>query len=88
MLGRAKSKDTETVINALIKQAKKLPRELYRLTWDRGKELADHKRWTRKSKSGLRLERKHQWASATILSEGDGSLKCSPEQTKRRSETT
>ena len=47
MLGRAKSKDTETVINALIKQAKKLPRELYKsLTWDRGKELADHKRFT------------------------------------------
>ena len=47
MLGRAKSKDTETAINALIKQAKKLPRELYKsLTWDRGKELADHKRFT------------------------------------------
>ena len=47
MLGRAKSKDTETVINALIKQAKKLPRELYKsLTWDRGKELADHKRFS------------------------------------------
>ncbi len=40
-------KDTETVINALIKQAKKLPQELYQsLTWDRGKEMADHKRFT------------------------------------------
>ncbi len=40
-------KDTETVINALIKQAHKLPKELYRsLTWDRGKEMADHKRFT------------------------------------------
>jgi len=47
MLARVKSKDTETVINALIKQAHKLPRELYKsLTWDRGKELADHKRFT------------------------------------------
>ena len=42
MLARVKSKDTETVINALIKQAHKLPRELYQsLTWDRGKEMAD-----------------------------------------------
>ncbi len=47
MLARAKSKDTETVINALIKQAHKLPRELYKsLTWDRGKEMADHKRFS------------------------------------------
>ncbi len=47
MLARVTGKDTETVINALIKQAQKLPRELYKsLTWDRGKELADHKRFT------------------------------------------
>ncbi len=46
MLVRVKSKDTETVINALIKHAHKLPRELYKsLTWDRGKEMADHKRF-------------------------------------------
>ena len=47
LIARVGSKDTETVINALIKQAHKLPRELYKsLTWDRGKELADHKRFT------------------------------------------
>jgi len=47
MLVRVSSKDTKTVINALIKQAHKLPRELYKsLTWDRGKEMADHKRFT------------------------------------------
>jgi IS30 family transposase len=47
MLVKVKSKDTKTVINALIKQAHKLPRELYKsLTWDRGKELADHKRFS------------------------------------------
>jgi IS30 family transposase len=47
MLAKAKRKDTETVINALIKQAHKLPRELYKsLTWDRGKEVADHKRFS------------------------------------------
>jgi IS30 family transposase len=47
MLAKVNSKNTETVINALIKQAHKLPRELYRsLTWDRGSEMADHKRFT------------------------------------------
>ncbi len=47
MLARVPSKDTKTVINALIKQAHKLPRELYKsLTWDRGKEMADHERFT------------------------------------------
>jgi IS30 family transposase len=47
MLVKVTSKDTETVINALIKHAHKLPDELYKsLTWDRGKEMADHKRFT------------------------------------------
>jgi len=47
MLVRVPSKDTKTVINALIKQAHKLPRELYKsLTWDRGKEVADHQRFS------------------------------------------
>jgi IS30 family transposase len=47
MLVKVDGKDTETVINALIKHARKLPQELYRsLTWDRGKEMADHKRFT------------------------------------------
>ena len=47
MLARVGGKDTETVINALIKQAHKLPRELYKsLTWDRGSEMADHQRFT------------------------------------------
>lgn len=47
LLAKVDGKDTETVINALIKQAHRLPRELYKsLTWDRGKEMADHKRFT------------------------------------------
>lgn len=47
MLAKVEGKDTETVINALIKHAHSLPRELYQsLTWDRGKEMADHKRFT------------------------------------------
>jgi len=47
MLVRVPGKDTQTVIDALIRQAHKLPRELYKsLTWDRGKEMADHQRFT------------------------------------------
>lgn len=47
MLVKVNRRDTETVINALIKHAHKLPRELYRsLTWDRGSEMADHHRFT------------------------------------------
>jgi len=47
MLVRVKSKDTKTVVDALIRQAHKLPRELYKsLTWDRGKEMADHNRFS------------------------------------------
>ena len=46
-LAKVANKDTQTVVSALIKQAKKLPNELYKsLTWDRGKELADHRRFT------------------------------------------
>lgn len=47
MLVKVAGKDTETVINALIRHSRKLPQELYKsLTWDRGKEMADHKRFT------------------------------------------
>jgi IS30 family transposase len=46
MLAKVANKDTKSVVDALIKQAHELPRELYQsLTWDRGKELADHKRF-------------------------------------------
>jgi IS30 family transposase len=47
MMAKVNSKDTETVINALVKHAQRLPKELYAsLTWDRGKEMADHTRFT------------------------------------------
>jgi IS30 family transposase len=47
MLVKVANKETQTVISALIKQAKKLPTELCKsLTWDRGKELAAHRRFT------------------------------------------
>ena len=47
MLVKVNGKDTETVVSALIKQVKKLPYDLRcSLTWDRGMELAQHKRFT------------------------------------------
>src|SRR3546814_721800 len=47
ILVKVANKDTGSVVSALIKQARKLPRELYQsLIWDRGKELADHQRFT------------------------------------------
>ncbi|HYW76120.1 MAG TPA: IS30 family transposase [Gammaproteobacteria bacterium] len=47
MLVKLGGKDTETVINALIKHAHKLPSELYKsLTWDHGKEMHQHQRFT------------------------------------------
>ena len=47
MLAKVADKSTRTVVSALIKQAKKLPTELYKsLTWDRGKELMDHRRFS------------------------------------------
>ena len=47
LLAKVANKDTASVVAALVRQMQHLPRELRRsLTWDRGKELADHKRLT------------------------------------------
>lgn len=47
ILAKVADKTTKVVIDALIKQSKKLPAELYKsLTWDRGSERASHKRFT------------------------------------------
>jgi IS30 family transposase len=47
MLVKLTRKDSETVITALIKHASKLPQELYKsLTWNRGSEMAEHRRFT------------------------------------------
>jgi len=47
MLAKVENKKTDTVIKALIKQSQKLPDELYKsLTWDRGSEMSNHKRFT------------------------------------------
>ena len=82
MLAKVAGKDTQTVVSALIKQAKKLPKELYRsLTWDRGKELTDHRRFTLATKIDVYFcdpqspwqrgsKREHQWPTETVFSEG------------------
>ena len=47
MLAKVPNRDTRSVVSALIEQARSLPDELWKtLTWDRGKELAEHKRFT------------------------------------------
>lgn len=47
MLIKLPGKDSTSVVSALSKQVRKLPLELRRsLTWDRGKEMANHKTFT------------------------------------------
>ncbi len=47
MLVKVDGKDTQSVVGALRRRVRTLPKELRAtLTWDRGKELADHKRFT------------------------------------------
>jgi len=47
MLAKVANKDTQSVTTALIKQAGKLPKDLYKsLTWDRGSEMSGHRRFT------------------------------------------
>lgn len=51
MLVKVANKDTAGVVSALIRQSQKLPNEVFKsLTWDRGKELADHRRFTMATK--------------------------------------
>lgn len=47
MLMKVSDNKTKTVVDALIKQSRKLPKELYKsLTWDRGTEMNGHKEFT------------------------------------------
>ena len=47
LLVKVDGKDTETVVDALAAQVQALPAELRRsLTWDRGMELAEHRRFS------------------------------------------
>ena len=80
MLAKVAGKDTQTVVFALIKRAKKRPKELYKsLTWDRGKELTDHRRFMLATRIDVilfatakpmaaRIEGGHQSPAETVLS--------------------
>jgi IS30 family transposase len=47
MLAKVPNRESRSVVTALIEHAQSLPGELCRsLTWDRGKEMAEHKRFT------------------------------------------
>jgi IS30 family transposase len=47
MLAKVPNRESRSVVTALIEHAQCLPGELCRsLTWDRGKEMAEHKRFT------------------------------------------
>lgn len=47
MLVKLDGKDSQTVVNALIKHSRRLPHELYKsLTWKRGTEMHGHERFT------------------------------------------
>ena len=50
ILVRVRGKDSASVVNAIIAKAGQLPKGLFlSLTWDRGTELAEHKRFTRET---------------------------------------
>jgi IS30 family transposase len=47
LLVELEGKDTKSVVSALIREVQKLPHELRKsLTWDRGSEMAQHKKFT------------------------------------------
>ena len=79
MLAKVTGKDTQTVVSALIKQAKKLPKELYKsLTWERNLRIIIALRWRPKSTYIFAnpqspwhagSNKKHQRLAETILSE-------------------
>jgi IS30 family transposase len=54
MLVKLPRKDTTTVVAALAKHVRKLPEQLRRsLTWDQGKEMHAHKRFTVATKEDM-----------------------------------
>ncbi len=47
MLAEVGNEDNRSVVQALVKQSSKVPRDLYRsLTWDRGTEIAGHRKFS------------------------------------------
>src|SRR5262245_17757584 len=86
MLVKLPRKDTATVVAALAKHIRKLPEQLRRsLTWDQGKEMSGHKRFTVATNVQVYFcdprspwqrgsNEKHQRPAATVLPERNRSL--------------
>ena len=85
MLVKLPRKDTTTVVAALAKHIRKLPEQLRRsLTWDQGKEMSGHKRFTVATNvqvyifdpavHGSWQQREYQRPAATVLPERNRSL--------------
>ena len=83
MLAKIPSRDTQTVVNALIKQAKKLPDHLYQSLTGiaaSSSRTTSASRWRPTSRStsatrtalAARIEREHQPAAAPILPQRNG----------------
>jgi IS30 family transposase len=67
MLAKVGNKDSHSVIQALIKPSRKLPKELYRsLIWDLGSEMAGQKKFTLATKIDVFLCEPHSpWQRGT-----------------------
>jgi IS30 family transposase len=99
MLVKLDGKDSQTVVRALIKNARKLPQELYKsLTCDRGTEMHAHKQFTMatdiqvffcdpQSPLATRKQREHQRLTPSVHAEGHGPLELLPDSAQRNSET-
>ena len=87
MLIKIPRRDTTTVVAALAKHIRKLPEELRRsLTWDQGKEMHAHKRFTFATNVQVYFcdprspwQREHQRIAASVLSERNQLLAYLPE---------
>ena len=99
MLAKIPSRDTQTVVNALIKQAKKLPDHLYQsLTWDRGGTHGSQALHPGDRHPGVllrsaepvatRLEREHQPTAAPVLPQRNGPIGAQPGSVELRGQRT
>ena len=100
MLAKIPSRDTQTVVNALIKQAKKLPDHLYQSLDLGSRRRADgpqavhhgdrHPGLLLRSAESVatRIEREHQPAAAPVLPQEDGSVRAQPGAVELRGERT
>jgi IS30 family transposase len=76
MLVRVSGKDTGSVIDALVRRVARLPDGLMApLTWDRGLEMAEHKRFTIDTKVDVYFLRSEKPMAARPQREHNGLLR-------------